>query len=75
MLVATFDTASEMPRWFPVGSAARPASRRLSKLGLESIAAPEHFFVHGKYGPVCDGEVERAAAWGAGMRAALAEAA
>lgn len=68
VLVATFDTASQMPAWFPVGSAARPAARKLAELGMRGVSDAEHFFVHGKYGPICQGEEDRAEAWGAGLQ-------
>lgn len=61
---AAFDTAGKTV-WFPVGSAAKPAARRLDKRGFHLIAEPEHFYVGGKYGPLLDGELERAQGWGA----------
>jgi len=64
---ATFDTAMTMPRWFPVGSAARPAARRLAHLDIPAVAAAEHFWVTAKEGPLEEGELERAEAWGAGL--------
>jgi hypothetical protein len=59
---ATFDTAIRT-RWFPVGSAARPAAKQLSKHGYRLLAKPEHFYVQDSRGPLLDGEVERAQAW------------
>lgn len=64
---ATFDTAVKISRWFPTGSAARPAARRLARLDIPAVAAAEHFFVEGKEGPLVEGELERAEAWGAGL--------
>lgn len=61
---ATFDTAIRT-RWFPTGSSAKPAARRLAKHGYRLIAKPEHFYVGGKTGPLLEGELERARAWGA----------
>ena len=59
---ATFDTRVVSPR-LP-GSAAKKALKRLVRLGFQPIAEPETFGVHGYGGPVADGELERARAWG-----------
>ncbi len=59
---AAFDTAAKTV-WFPVGSAAKPAARRLGKRGFHLLANPEHFYVGGKYGPLLEGELERAQGW------------
>ncbi|MFV8751186.1 flavodoxin family protein [Nannocystaceae bacterium ST9] len=59
---ATFDTAIRT-RWFPVGSAAKPAARQLGKHGYSLIAKPEHFHVADTRGPLIEGELERARAW------------
>ena len=64
---ATFDTAIRLSRWFPTGSAARPAAKRLARLDIPAVAAAEHFYVEAKEGPLCEGELERAEAWGAGL--------
>ncbi|MBV1861025.1 MAG: hypothetical protein KUG77_21590 [Nannocystaceae bacterium] len=63
---ATFDTQTKTS-WFPTGSAARPAAKKLREHGFELIADPEHFLVEGKYGPMIDGEVERARDWAAAL--------
>jgi hypothetical protein len=63
---ATFDTQTKT-KWFPTGSAAKPAAKKLRAHGFELVADPEHFLVEGKYGPMIDGEVERARAWGSGL--------
>jgi hypothetical protein len=60
--VATFDTRVVSPR-LP-GSAAKKAMKRLVALGFQPIAQPETFGVHGYAGPVADGELDRARAWG-----------
>jgi hypothetical protein len=60
--VATFDTRTVSPR-LP-GSAAKKALKRLVALGFEPAAKPETFGVHGYEGPLADGELERARAWG-----------
>jgi hypothetical protein len=37
----------------------------LARAGYRHIAADQRFIVKGTYGPLADGEVERAKAWGA----------
>jgi flavodoxin-like protein len=59
---ATFDTRVHV-RGLP-GSAARGAARRLRRRGYRLVVAPESFWVTGPTGPVADGELERARAWG-----------
>ena len=59
---ATFDTRVLHPR-LP-GSAAKAARRRLEAKGFAMLAGPESFYVHGKAGPLADGEEHRARAWG-----------
>lgn len=63
-LAATFDTAVRT-RWLPTGSAAKPAAKQLAHHGYRLIAEPEHFYVEDEHGPVVEGELERARAWGA----------
>lgn len=65
-LAATFDTAAQST-WFPVGSAARPAARVLDDLGYTTVMKPEHFFVQDVMGPLLDGELQRAEAWGTAL--------
>jgi hypothetical protein len=60
---ATFDT--RMKKAFLPGSAARAAQRRLLRRGFGSLAEAESFWVEGMQGPLRDGELERARAWGA----------
>lgn len=64
---AAFDTKI---RWSP-GSAAAVIETEMTEAGFHSISKPQHFIVSGKFGPLKDGELERARAWGK----ALAEAA
>jgi hypothetical protein len=59
---AAFDTRVDHPR--VPGSAAKKAAKRLRRLGLRPAAPTESFWVHGTEGPLLDGEVERARAWG-----------
>ena len=61
---AAFDTAIRQTGWLPSGSAARGEAARLREKGFRLIAAPEQFFVTGMNGPLVEGELERAKAWG-----------
>lgn len=65
---ASFDTHMDRPHVIAkVGSAAGPIHRRLHKLGLETTAEPEHFWVADSTGPLRDGERDRAREWGANL--------
>jgi hypothetical protein len=57
---AAFDTQIRGP----FGSAAPAIAKALERAGYRSIAKPTGFLVAGKYGPLRDGELERARAWG-----------
>jgi hypothetical protein len=57
-----FDTKANKP-WLP-GSAAKAAHKRLRSLRFRMIVAPESFFVTDMTGPLVDGELVRAQAWG-----------
>jgi hypothetical protein len=70
---AAFDTRIRRPR-IP-GSAARAAERRARHAGFRIAAPAETFWVDGTQGPLLDGEVERARAWGSALGAAVAGAA
>jgi hypothetical protein len=65
-MFAAFETRL---RWSP-GSATSGIQRRLKAGGYREIAAPAKFVVTGGHGPLRDGEVERARAWGADLWAA-----
>ena len=70
LAAATFDTHAEHPRLLRhAGSAAAPISRRLAKLGIDTVAGPEHFWVEGSLGPLRDGELDRARAFGSAVAA------
>lgn len=69
---AAFDTRTGK-RWIP-GSAAAAAAKSLRKRGLTMLVRPESFWVVGTQGPLCDGELARAAAWGASLAARLSAA-
>ena len=47
-----------------VGSAARGISRRLRDHGYRLAIEPQSFFVKGTPGPLEEGELDRASAWG-----------
>lgn len=64
---ASFDTRVARPR-LP-GSAARAVGRRLHRSGATAADTPHSFFVKGSEGPLVDGELDRARAWGAGLAA------
>ena len=59
---AAFDTHTAKPD-LP-GHAGRALDKRLRRLGCELVERYESFAVHGYEGPVCDGELDRARAWG-----------
>lgn len=60
--VATFDTRVAKVRRLP-GSAARSASRVVSKRRIGRVIAVESFYVDGVDGPLLEGELERAGDW------------
>ena len=62
-LLAAFDTRVTKVRWLP--KSAGPSAVHLARRrGLESIGKPVGFLVDDLRGPLVDGELERAAAWG-----------
>lgn len=69
--VATLDTRSEKVRHLP-GSAARSAARAAHRHGYPRASLVESFYVVDKAGPLLDGELERATAWGREIGAAAA---
>jgi hypothetical protein len=59
--LATFETRI----WWSPGSAAKGIAKALSCRGYRPVDAKgERFVVNGSYGPLKDGEIERARAWG-----------
>jgi len=64
--VAVFDTRADKPALL-VGSAAHGMVRRLRHRGYRLLVEPESFFVEGTPGPLEEGEIERAAEWGASL--------
>lgn len=61
---AAFDTALRRTGWMPVGSAAKGEAAALRRKGYRMLAEPQQFYVEGSDGPLVEGEVERATAWG-----------
>jgi hypothetical protein len=61
--VATFDTRQTSMRRLP-GSAARRAAKALQRKGFPAVGQPQNFYVSGTAGPLVDGELDRARAWG-----------
>lgn len=59
---AVFDTKVKKPL---TGSAGKGAGKALTGAGFRLVAPPEDFGVTGTTGPLDDGELERAEAWGA----------
>ena len=53
------------------GGAAGGILRRLKRLGYRPIAKGQRFFIKGTYGPLRDGEIERARQWGAELAKAI----
>lgn len=68
--VATFDTRVGKARHLP-GSAARAATKDLRRHHGTKVLAQETFFVEDTPGPLLDGELDRAVAWGVGLRSRL----
>jgi hypothetical protein len=62
-LVATFDTKADKVRHLP-GSAAKGAANAVHRLGYKTAVKPMSFYVAGVTGPLLDGELGRAQAWG-----------
>jgi hypothetical protein len=64
--VAVFDTRVAKARRLP-GSAARAAARVVRHRRLGRLVAQESFYVDDLAGPLLDGELDRARAWGASL--------
>jgi hypothetical protein len=59
--------AFETRIWWSPGSASKAILGKLEAAGYRPAAKAERFVVKGKYGPLRDGELERAKAWGASL--------
>ena len=57
--------------WWSPGSAAKKISEGLRKKGYSAGGKDEKFIVTGRYGPLKDGEIERARQWGAQLAKSL----
>jgi hypothetical protein len=57
------------------GSAAESAVKAARRNGYESVAKAASFYVRDLDGPLLDGELERARAWGQQVAASITEAA
>jgi hypothetical protein len=63
--------AFETRIWWSPGSAAGAIERSLAGAGYPSVAKVQRFIVKGAYGPLREGELERARKWGAELAQAL----
>ena len=63
LAVATFDTKVGKVRHLP-GSAAKKAAKEVRRHRLGRVVDTESFYVDDMQGPLLDGELERAEAWG-----------
>ena len=61
--LATFDTKIDKMRHLP-GSAAKGAAKAGRHHGFDLAVPPESFFVRNTAGPLAEGELDRARAWG-----------
>jgi flavodoxin len=66
--------AFETRIWWSPGGATKAIEDGLSSKGYRSVATRERFIVTGTYGPLKDGELERAQAWGAQLAQAAEQA-
>ncbi len=64
---AAFDTQVRGP----FGKGAPTIAQLLQAKGYRLVAKPQGFIVHGKQGPLADGELDRARAWGAELARAV----
>ena len=62
--VAAFDTSMHVNWFVDLFHAAGKLLSTLRRLGGKPVAPGEIFWVSGMEGPLADGEIERAAAWG-----------
>jgi len=69
--VTTFDTRASKARHLP-GSAAKSAARSARHHGFAHVDRGESFYVDDVAGPLLDGEIDRATAWGRELAGALA---
>ncbi len=60
-------TTFETRIWWSPGSSAKKMARIFAAKGFRAAAPSEKFLVTGRYGPLKEGEVQRARAWGAAL--------
>lgn len=70
--VATFDTRVTQVRLLP-GSAARAAGRLVQRHHVGRVVATESFYVEDSPGPLREGELDRARAWGEHLVSGLSD--
>ena len=63
---AAFDTRIEKSA-IVTGAASRGIAKRLRRRGFDVVADPESFYVEDSEGPMAEGELDRARAWGASL--------
>ena len=64
--------AFETRIWWSPGGATSGIARGLEQAGYRPVAQRQRFIVKGRYGPLRDGELERARLWGAELAKAMA---
>jgi hypothetical protein len=57
--------------WWSPGSAAKKIASELEALGYRAVGEPGKFLVTDRYGPLKDGEIDRAREWGAQLAKAV----
>jgi flavodoxin len=70
---AAFDTRADKSPWL-TGAASRGIAKRLRRRGYE-VVATESFLVEDSEGPLAEGELDRARAWGAELASSMPAAA
>lgn len=63
--------AFETRIWWSLRGATGSIEKRLAQVGYPPVAKAEKFVVRDKYGPLREGELERARAWGRELRSAV----
>jgi hypothetical protein len=63
--------AFETRIWWSPGGAVGTIGKSLEEAGFRPVAKPAKFVVGGKYGPLRDGETDRARRWGADLARAM----
>ena len=70
LFAAAFDTRIDIAIH---GDACKKMSKRLASAGCSLISEPKYFFVEDKEGPISDGELEKAAAWGHELKQSMSD--